>query len=457
MFIISLLCDMISKFPRIKSNILILKDNVSTYLLHNNKKQFIPENVWSVLKLFDGSNTISDIAQKLNGEWDFSIDELIDFVNITKDRGYIDILNLPNKNNINIKTRLYPNTLILVLTDKCNLNCIYCYGDYKPSNKKYLLKEDVLKLLDKCEEHIIESIELTGGEPLLHPDFLEILKYALNKVKHIAILSNGVLFNDELIAVIEENKKKISIQISIDGYSETSFSNMRNVNNTRNRTFNNIQKFAKKGISIKVVYILSYINVNEALKTINYLKSIGVKMISITPIESIGRGANQTMPDQTSYNNRGSDDFKKLIKEIEYIVNLNPELVMPPKIIHYFRHKIDNCGAGWRTVPILPNGDVIMCQNIGDIVKLGNIKDGFERIFINNPIVDFLKNFKISIDQPECEDCEYNIYCSKCLAKIILSNQERIRRNKGLCSFVINKGINKYINFETFFPSKIIE
>jgi cyclic pyranopterin phosphate synthase len=83
------------------------------------------------------------------------------------------------------------------ITDRCNLRCTYCmpadFSDWIPGD--HLLSTDELMLvLDVATEHGIESVRLTGGEPLLRPDVVEIVSRInqLPKAPKISLTTNGL-------------------------------------------------------------------------------------------------------------------------------------------------------------------------------------------------------------------------------------------------------------------------
>jgi len=83
------------------------------------------------------------------------------------------------------------------VTDRCNLRCTYCmpadFSDWLPGD--HLLSiDEMLEVIEIATEHGIESIRLTGGEPLLRPDLVEIVRriYALPRKPRISLTTNAL-------------------------------------------------------------------------------------------------------------------------------------------------------------------------------------------------------------------------------------------------------------------------
>ena len=91
---------------------------------------------------------------------------------------------------------------MIELLDQCNFHCRYCY--VRGSTNSTLSLESVKKVLDQLREVGCIWLTLTGGEPLLHPHFLEIYNYAYDLGFAVTILTNGYLLTSEHIALFQK-------------------------------------------------------------------------------------------------------------------------------------------------------------------------------------------------------------------------------------------------------------
>ncbi len=104
----------------------------------------------------------------------------------------------------------------LVIIRKCNLSCTYC-NEYDKTSEPVdtaLLK----KRLDKLKSLGAFSVNLTGGEPTMHPGLFELIRYARYELGFLktSMISNGFYFTPELIKKLNEAGLQ-DLQISIDG------------------------------------------------------------------------------------------------------------------------------------------------------------------------------------------------------------------------------------------------
>ncbi|MBQ4254950.1 MAG: 4Fe-4S cluster-binding domain-containing protein [Bacilli bacterium] len=117
-------------------------------------------------------------------------------------------------------------TITLVLTQSCNLNCVYCYEGNKDG--KTMSFETAKAILDKElpeEGYDSYQVDLFGGEPLLRfPLLKQIVEYGLehytNKNIRYVTTTNGVLCKGEIKQWLEDHKDIITVCLSLDGTPE---------------------------------------------------------------------------------------------------------------------------------------------------------------------------------------------------------------------------------------------
>ena len=124
------------------------------------------------------------------------------------------------------------NVFFQLCSKACNLRCKFCYIERNP----YKNEEDFISI-DKIKESLVSlkgkklnSIYLTGGEPLLHPNFNQILKMCL-KISNTTVLTNGTMINDKkarfLRKIDDENDFETIYRISLDSTDEIENDSLR--------------------------------------------------------------------------------------------------------------------------------------------------------------------------------------------------------------------------------------
>ena len=120
----------------------------------------------------------------------------------------------------------------IILTHNCNLRCLHCYIDAKAC-KEDLEKNynKTIELIDKLEKDNFKQIMFTGGECLIFPKIVDLIKYAKSKNMIVSIFTNGMIFNQEVLDLVD------MVNISVDGPD-----NIHNYIRQNENSYNNILK-----------------------------------------------------------------------------------------------------------------------------------------------------------------------------------------------------------------------
>ncbi len=116
-----------------------------------------------------------------------------------------------------------PISINLDLTSSCNFSCPFCVDSKLISSGKSLTVEEVRETIDTLHSHgLLSVILIGGGEPTLHKEFEEIVRYIKSKRLQIGIVTNGSRL-EKVEAVVEELREKDWVRISIDAAGERVF------------------------------------------------------------------------------------------------------------------------------------------------------------------------------------------------------------------------------------------
>lgn len=127
---------------------------------------------------------------------------------------------------LNNKVLIGPEKVVVHITDRCNLDCTYCY--YRVSRSKGCEKDmdfGVFKhIVDGCRAMGVEAISISGsGEPTLHPDIGRIIDYASSSGMKTILTTNGSFDKDTLKQVM----KLDAVALSISSFDEGKFSKLQ--------------------------------------------------------------------------------------------------------------------------------------------------------------------------------------------------------------------------------------
>ncbi|MBQ8570400.1 MAG: radical SAM protein [Kiritimatiellae bacterium] len=122
-------------------------------------------------------------------------------------------------------------TGLIEITDCCNMACPICYFGQKAP--RHISVEEFKSRLDTLltvEQGCLDVLQISGGECLIHPDFLQILDIALKEnISRILINTNGVelLNNEEIFNKIKEHKDQVEIYLQFDGFDDDAYITLR--------------------------------------------------------------------------------------------------------------------------------------------------------------------------------------------------------------------------------------
>jgi MoaA/NifB/PqqE/SkfB family radical SAM enzyme len=159
----------------------------------------------------------------------------------------------------------------MVVIRRCNLSCGYC-NEYDSSSDPIPFDE-LCGRIDKIYELGAWSLELTGGEPLEHPQLVDLVKYARKKgFYQIELISNGYLWNEATVHAL--NAAGLDrLQISVDGVTPNDVT--KKVLKPLRKKLETIAKHAKFRVTLNGV--IGSAPAGEALQVVEFAKAQGVR------------------------------------------------------------------------------------------------------------------------------------------------------------------------------------
>lgn len=196
-------------------------------------------------------------------------------------------------------SQLHTCTMLVELVEGCNMSCPTCYADSPKTQLEHskplpieLFKKNVLHRLD--QQGKIDIIQLSGGEPTLHPQFFEIVEWLANepRIDDILLNTNGIKLNDpeflnQLVAVAPKGRFSVYLQfdgVLPDGQIELRGGDFRPI---RERA---IEAVTKHGIPVCLTMAVTHLNLPSVWKTVEHaLENPMIKWITFQPEFITGR------------------------------------------------------------------------------------------------------------------------------------------------------------------------
>ncbi|MDR3596032.1 radical SAM/SPASM domain-containing protein [Clostridium sp.] len=304
------------------------------------------------------------------------------------------------------------NSAYLHVTNICNLNCIGCYSyDNTRNNCFDKSNENIKKYFNELSSVGVKRIVISGGEPLLRKDIVEILRYAKEEVKipTIDMITNGTIHKKELFESIKAYVS--SIAVSIDGYSKDNPKFIRD-DGIFEKVVSTVELIKETGIPVSILPTIHSKNYSKLNEYIKLSKSLGVG-ISFSIL---------------SCNN---EEFKEHILKEEHFDEIVRCLLQKEDGIQIedspLNFSIDvghSCGAGKHNISIASDGSVYPCHMFHDPkFKMGNLDESNLKDILDNNII--AKKFqRLTVENiEECNECEYMYLCKGgCRARSYFAN-----------------------------------
>ena len=409
-----------------KKNRHVMKEDVQQYRIN--------ETAAEIIKLVNGKNTYDDIVVLLcakYGEDSVSIKKKLDgFIDTISKQFGLKIITQHEPKERNVaemnKKVVSPMVASIEITNKCNIRCVHCYGNFGEIPCEVMDKENIKKILSDLRKIGVRIIEITGGEATTHPYIEEIMDYALAlNFDQVSLLTNGVKISDRLMEILEKNKDKVYVQVDLHSLREDYFSWFTKTPNILEKVKRNIITLAEKRILLRVATILTPKNIDEIDEIADWVHNLGVARYAVSPVVSLGRANDQ---DRNSQLYLDANDAIKAEKQLQKIVSKYDNFL---NIITSDFDKQINCGCITSHVVINSKGYIKICTMddmsycngcIGNVLE-ENIEHIFER---NAELLNVIYTTKApKMNSDECRECENAGYCNGCLLRGIIKAKEK--------------------------------
>ncbi len=183
---------------------------------------------------------------------------------------------------------------VLEITDSCNLNCNICYANSKAS-KNFVPLDKIQSMINTAiqNEGTQDVLQISGGEPTLHPKFFDILDLCKkSNIRHLMLNTNGVKIaeDEHFTKQLASYMPNFEIYLQFDSLNPKSLTDLRgqDLTNIRKKAIENLNKF---NISTTlVVTVKKDVNLNELGDIINFAtKQKCIRGITFQPVQEVGR------------------------------------------------------------------------------------------------------------------------------------------------------------------------
>lgn len=306
--------------------------------------------------------------------------------------------------------RPFPTSIHVEIASECNERCIHCYIPHE--FKQDLMDENLFNLvLSQAIELNLLHITISGGEPMLHPRFIDFMRKCREADMSVNILSNLTLLNNEMIEEMKLNPL-LSVQTSIYSMQENIHDGITHQKGSLNKTVASVTKLIENHIPVQISCPILKNNVNSYRE----VKEWAVK-------HNISAGIDYSIIAQYNHNKKNIncrlsiEELKNFISEQFSSDSLFRDEI--EKEITERRKKTGDdyiCSVCNSSICIGPNGNVFPCVGWSSKI-LGNIKSqSLQDVWMKSEAVKQLRAIRFK-DFVNCRNCSSKDFCTICMVR----------------------------------------
>lgn len=394
---------------------------------HTGAANFIGPEVFTALELCNGK---IDVSMPVIPE------SVREYIKLAENAGIITPCEYPSAINHKQEYKFYHARYIrhahFSITGKCNYRCKHCYMSAPDAKMGELNHDTIMNIINQLGDCGIMNVSLTGGEPLVRDDFLDIVDALLERDINITqIYSNGALVNEKLLRELDKRNIHPEFNMSYDGAGWHDW--LRGINGAEKIVDDAFKLCRDMGFKTGSEMCLHQHNKHTLRESIKHLGSLGVSSLKVNPVSNTGEWAKNNFGQAINF----KELFALYLAYIpEYYQDNMPLSIMLGGLfaarmnepdyfdIPVFKPDIDPeifciCGHARLVMYISPEGRILPCMALAGMSD--NIQNKFPVItqkslpeclnnsfymnFINTRASEYLALNQI------CGECRYSRHC----------------------------------------------
>lgn len=339
-----------------------------------------------------------------------------------------------------LKKMKTPVHLIFFVTNRCNLRCSHCFYWRHINKSSSEMNLEEIKKIVKSLKNSLESVIITGGEPFLREDLVEVCKIfeKYNKTKKIIIATNGMIpekIYSQSRRILEETNLDLTVQVSIDGFEET-HDKIRGVKGCFKNAVETVKRLKQlsenRNFNVTITTTISKNNADEIENLIFFVKNElkafhGLQFMRNSLKHSFNVPRDFIADFDSEKGLLETEEMEKIYKEIKWDErNLDSPLLnrvnetLNSHILSILKDKkpVLVCRAGIVDAVVYSNGDVSMCEFTKPFANLKDFELDFYKLWSSEKARNARLKIKNCFCIHSCNLINSMKYDSKSLKKI---------------------------------------
>ena len=324
------------------------------------------------------------------------------------------------------------------VTNACNMYCAHCYRDAGCKAEDELSTADAKKLLTEIKRAGFQIMIFSGGEPLMRPDILELVKFADSLGLFPVFGTNGTLITPQMAKDLKAAGAR-AMGISLDSLDAAKHDKFRSFPGGWQGAVDGMKNCKAAGLPFQIHTTVMDWNAPELEDMIDFAVEIGARAHHFFFLVPTGRAA--TIEEESLRAEQYEDVLTRIMRKQQAVpIELKPtcapqflriaaELGMKSRF-----HR--GCLAGLSYCIISPKGKVQPCAYLKEY--LGDVRETpFDEIWKNNPVLQKLRTMKYD---GGCGACKYQRVCGGCRARAAIYHDGDYMAEEPWCLYHGRKG-----------------
>jgi len=278
--------------------------------------------------------------------------------------------------------------LWLHITNRCDLSCRHCLFASGPADKAELSYAEIVQRVDEAVSLGCTVFALTGGEPLVHPDFINIVRYIQKHADtHVAVLTNGISLQ-RVLSAVDLDWQRFHLQISVDG-SEPRHDYLRGRGSFA-RLQDSLAWLRTHGHPFTLSMCVENDNLDDMSAVVDMAADCGAGNVHFMWYFIRGRGqAENYVTAQRIFAplRQAWQRARQRGVSIDNFEALKTQVFAPAGTIH------DGSGCGWESVALGPDGKLYPSAALVGIEELATpVDDGLAKAWRGSEVLDRIRN-----------------------------------------------------------------
>jgi radical SAM protein with 4Fe4S-binding SPASM domain len=289
------------------------------------------------------------------------------------------------------------------LTFRCNLKCEFCYNVDDPASRE-LTTPQILDTIRKLSDLGILYCALTGGEPMVHPDFWTIARAVKKGNMALRVYTNGCYIDEAAAERFAGEVRPLEIEISIHGSTSEVHDRLTGMRGSLDQALRAIRLLRERDVRVILKTPITRHNQHQVWDIHGLGRELDVP-VTFDPVVT-PRDDGDTEPLRL----QATPEFLKKFWSEEWKELRGGQSVSPTDHTQIS----SNCGTGRTTVAIDPYGNIYPCvqwrRKAGNVLEVESLAD----LWVTSSVLKTVRRLAVEVTDKTLKGCESGEFCTFC-------------------------------------------